>query len=286
MDNYIKLCAEMAYNDSLMESYFEEENLLEVDNKEGFKEKVKKFFEGIKNFIKNLFNKVITFVIDTIGKVKAKFAKHENASLYNDLMEMVITEGYDYASALMKFYADETADLLKAQGDVDDLASKVSLDLGQMCKDVPADVSQNEAKNILDKMEKKTEEFTSKASLLVIKSSDRNIRTRYEKIFTDDDKYTKEDTKLSSSILSSLEKSLHIQKQNLEKSIKKIDQLEKEYLATYQEKYNATTDDNPLAWADARVFSNYRDIAREYSKSLSVLERGYVEMIKIIVSNL
>ena len=58
-NNYIQLCAEIAYNDSLLESFFEENALLEADNKGGFKEKIKKFFEGIKIFIKNLFNKLI-----------------------------------------------------------------------------------------------------------------------------------------------------------------------------------------------------------------------------------
>lgn len=99
MDNYIKLCAEMAYNDVLMESYFEEDLSLNEAENNSIIENLKKAWKAVIEFCKNVWKKVSGFIKEKIDVLKdkyrewkAKHAKHENASLYNNLMEMVLTE--------------------------------------------------------------------------------------------------------------------------------------------------------------------------------------------------
>ena len=72
---YIQLCAEMAYNEVIMESVLNEnsEVLSEVSAAELFniaKEKISKIGESFLTAIKTLANKILGFIRDLLNKIK------------------------------------------------------------------------------------------------------------------------------------------------------------------------------------------------------------------------
>lgn len=98
---YIQLCAEMAYNDTIVESMLNEEVLQEG----AITEKIKKLASGFINAIKTLFGKVFEFLTGLINKIKNSAAakaikekinklktKHESAFLYESLLSLVLEE--------------------------------------------------------------------------------------------------------------------------------------------------------------------------------------------------
>lgn len=104
--DYIKLCAEMAYNDVLIEATLSEE--YDILNEGAIIDKVKKLFESFITFIKRLWDKFIAFFNQKVKEFKEKFkelkskqeekkkeAKSESASMYDQLMEMLLVEEAD-----------------------------------------------------------------------------------------------------------------------------------------------------------------------------------------------
>lgn len=72
MDNdVVRICAEMAYNDVLMESFLEQ-NILDEGAFDTFKEKIKGIFDAVIGFIKSIWNKVVGFIKDLVRKIKGE----------------------------------------------------------------------------------------------------------------------------------------------------------------------------------------------------------------------
>ena len=141
---YVQLCAEIAYNEVMMESYFneadEENNSNDKNKKEGLGKRIAGLFKTIAGFIKKLWNKVITFITEKFAeiseKLKEKFDKSKEEpkdeeeikqeSFVESLMEMVLTESDDdikgvnineFSNLIMQ-YVDNTNKLLSKAKDV------------------------------------------------------------------------------------------------------------------------------------------------------------------------
>ena len=186
-NNYIQLCAEMAYNEVLMEAVFEDENLLEADNKGGFKEKVKALASKCIAFIKSLIEKIKSIFASFGEKIKSFFskekvnkfkekakskknkskAKNESTSLYNNLMNIVLTEAdvsIDYVD-----YSKVVDHINKL--DIDPKSSRLSWGhYADMLDDIDRSLSNFNKENLLNMLNKYKEE-SDKINDLTIKDA-------------------------------------------------------------------------------------------------------------------
>ena len=138
--DYIKLCAEMAYNEVIFEATLSEEyDMLNEGVIENLFEKFKSVISKIKTFITQTMNKIINFILSKVKELKAKIAeikkkkeeksqeqkekeasekfskklkerdsKQESAPMYDQLMEMLLVEeaGINYDHVLSKIHSE------------------------------------------------------------------------------------------------------------------------------------------------------------------------------------
>lgn len=117
---YIKLCAELAYNDVIIESV-----LLEDSDDNSILDKIKSFFEMIKKVISSVANKIQTFIMDKVKEFKKKVEQinikhaeikhaniqhaniqHADIKYTNHESTDILNESIDYAKVMHDFYND------------------------------------------------------------------------------------------------------------------------------------------------------------------------------------
>ena len=102
--DYIKLCAEMAYNDIIINSALNEDyNILNEDSS-NLKNRLLNIVKIFKSFINNIFNKIIDFIFVKIKQLK-QFILDYNSKIKNEATsEMIYYKDYINLDAYQKVY--------------------------------------------------------------------------------------------------------------------------------------------------------------------------------------
>ena len=100
---YVQLCAEMAYNESLIQYAITEES----SNGNSFKERITKIIENVKNFLKNIKNKVINFIREKYLALKEKIKEIKNKKSNKDKEEKNDTKQEAFIESLMSLVLNE-----------------------------------------------------------------------------------------------------------------------------------------------------------------------------------
>lgn len=286
---YLQLCAEMAYNETVFESYLESESLLEADNKTSFKEKVMKFFETIKTFIKKIFNKVIEFLQNAVQKVKNKLSskkesKQESVNLYDRLMEMVLTEDSNYGADIIKFYTDSKNTIDSDVSQMTSIYTKNCEKLDKLSVQYQKDIEKapkekvNWARNIL---RAKSKEVIDDFKLLEsVTSRIANIKSSASKIGKD----FEQNEHISSNIINILIDSINHTKKELSFQIKCIEDNEKAFERIYRMSWdNDESGEDDSAYGVQTYASSVRELSSEFIKCLSKAESCYIEITSVLL---
>ena len=298
MDNYIKLCAEMAYNDVLIESYFEEELSLNEADKGSFVEKVKKFFAGIKAFIQNLFGKVIQFFKDCIKKISDKFSskekkdekkketkvtkvdkldgknlkkivdrkKNESALLYDSLMEMVLTEGTDYGLVAVDIYEKHSKNLRDVYSQMKETMQKIDGIEEAAFEKYMAD-DKYPVEEYLERIDKLFDNISTKE----IENIDADCKKELE---DKSDSSGVFDRKADDHLIRYFHRDLDIQSQNLSREIEWV------------ERHQKSIEENIAKYTSDHVSGRLKLSQRSYShyaKLLTKVEKGYIDLLRNII---
>ena len=301
-NNYIQLCAEMAYNDVLIESYFEEDILTEANNI-NFKDKVKKFFEGIIIFIKNLFNKVITFLKDCVKKIKEKLskkkdkeAKNESTSLYFNIIGMLLNEEFEYGKDVSKFcqdaseyvnyrYTKLTDSYVELYEDIHKISGKASDEIRRMLHIVGYDSMMKEIshsdkvkiESIISSMERDIKE---KQDLFLKDSIEYLPQTSYlEKLENNIGSSSTKDDKSEDKVIEWFLKEVHSQENSVKKALDSINKNYKNLLQLDSENFRRDIKSDFFGYMQKINVAEYGaeiKITKEFASTLSKIEQSYI----------
>lgn len=287
--DYIQLCAEMAYNDVIITEALKEEYLIEGE----FIDKIKSFFDKIKSFLIRIYNKVHDFIINKIKELKSRIeefkkkkeeksqdqkekeasekfskklkernSKQESTSLFDQLMEMVLTEGTDYDTALSHVF--DIVVNKEIIGTEESISRYKDIAINKLYSiNIKNAKEQSE---VVKQMESISKEFIDKSNLTI--NNMPNISEEIEKIVN---KYY--DPRVNSSYAPSeafLDMCITISKQHkkaCEIQLKNLDQDRKRAEDTYRE-YSNNNQEESIWKTNPSYTVLYRELMHVYSKQI------------------
>lgn len=290
MDNsYIKLCAEIAYNDVIIESVLNEEDN-SILNEGVTIDKIKGFFEKIKNFLINIYKKISDFISNKIKELKTKIEeakkkreekkkeiKQESASLYNQLMEMVLTEGTDYDTALSTVYTTVIEKIINTEADISKYKEIAIEKLNQVCKATDK-TTEEQAQEIFRKANNISKEFIDKSNLFINLENisndiDRIVQKQYNPNLTSSLAPSEAFLKMCIKIADQNERDLKLQLKFLNDDRQYAENKYKELDAAYE-------DDNIPLQVSTVYFRELMHICSKQIENCSKIQNAYVKVIR------
>lgn len=300
---YVQLCAEMAYNEVIMESYFNEADEGNDNSKEivSIKERFIKFIEIAKKFILKIYNRIKDFILEKIKDIKEKINKEKERkqdeddefidddfeesdfeeSFIEPIGDIVINEGYNYDDALRLIHKDVISKVIDAQHSVINLKQNYS---SKLLDCLP--IKDNESSDIkIKQMYRYVDNFKDDVSLLAMSKIPDDIDKAIKDIIEKSTLNNKSDIKPSNGFIKLCEDILKEEKKNTDNLIDFLDI----DLKGFESNYRSISNDKDLEKETKDRFIAYNrsniQISNKTIECFNKISGTYTKILSIILKN-